>query len=73
MGLLGKLVVVFLGFVAIFVTVIYFAFRERRHGKAIAEDVAAQQSSDARVLTVIFSAILGGMLLTFVAAWLIFF
>ncbi len=74
MSLLGKLAVVLLGFVAIFVTVIYFAFRERRLGKSIAhDDVAAQQASDARVLAVIFSAIVGGMLLTFVAAWLIFF
>jgi hypothetical protein len=33
----------------------------------------AQQASDARVLAVIFSAIFGGMLLTLLTAWLIFF
>ena len=35
--------------------------------------VTGQQASDARVLTVIFSAIAGGMLLTLLVAWLVFF
>ncbi len=74
MSLLAKLVVVFLAFVAIIVVVIRVAFRERTLGKSIAaDDIEAQQASDARVLAVIFSAILGGMLLTLVVAWLVFF
>ena len=74
MLLFHKLAIAFAGFVAILVTVIWFAFRERRLGKTIAhDDVAAQQASDARVLAVIFSAILGGMLLTLLVAWIVFF
>ena len=69
-----KLLVVFFAFVAILVTVIAVAFRERTRGKAIArDDVQAQQAQDARVMTVIFSAIMGGMLLTLIVAWLVFF
>jgi hypothetical protein len=69
-----KLAIVLVAFVAILVTVIFMAFRERRLGRTMArDDTAAQQASDARVLTVIFTAIIGGMLLTFVAAWLVFF
>lgn len=68
-----KLVIVFIAFVAILAIVIFMAFRERRLGKTIAsDDTAAQQASDARVLTVIFSAIMGGMLLTVLVAWLVF-
>ena len=69
-----KLFVVFVAFVSILATVIYFAFRERKLGKSIAaDDATAQQASDARVMTVIFSAIIGGMLLTLLVAWLVFF
>ncbi len=68
-----KLVVVLLAFVAILVIVIYMAFRERKLGKRIAaDDLEAQQASDARVLVVIFSAIFGGMLLTLLVAYLVF-
>lgn len=68
-----KLAIVLVAFVAILTIVIFMAFRERRLGKTIAsDDTAAQQASDARVLTVIFSAILGGMLLTVLVAWLVF-
>lgn len=68
-----KLAIVFVAFVTILTIVIYMAFRERRLGKSIKDDdIAGQQASDARVLTVIFSAIIGGMLLTLVAAWLVF-
>lgn len=68
-----KLAVVLAAFVAILVIVIVMAFRERRLGKGIAaDDTAAQQASDARVLTVIFSAIIGGMLLTALVAWIVF-
>lgn len=69
-----KLAVVLVAFVAILVIVIYMAFRERKLGKSIADDdVEAQQASDARVLTVIFSAIFGGMFLTLLVAYLVFF
>jgi len=72
--LLHKLAIVLAAFIAILVTVIRFTFRERRLGKSIAhDDVAAQQASDARVLAVIFSAIVGGILLTLLAAWIVFF
>lgn len=69
-----KLAIVLAAFVAILAIVIYMAFRERRLGKSIAEDDReAQQASDARVLTVIFSAIFGGMFLTLLVAYLVFF
>ena len=68
-----KLAVVIIAFLAILTIVIYMAFRERRVGKTIAaDDLEAQQASDARILTVIFSAIVGGMLLTLLVAWLVF-
>ena len=73
MSLGWKLVIVFFAFVTILVIVIYMAFRERKLGKTLAQDdLAGQQASDARVLTVIFSAIIGGMLLTLLVAWLVF-
>ena len=69
-----KLAIVLAAFVAILVIVIYMAFRERKLGKSLAEDdIAGQQASDARVLTVIFSAIFGGMFLTLLVAYLVFF
>lgn len=69
-----KLLVVFFAFLALLVTVITVAFRERTRGKSIAsDDIAAQQAQDARVMAVIFSAIIGGMLLTVLTAWLVFF
>lgn len=69
-----KLLVVFFAFLAILVTVIAVAFRERTRGKAITQDdVESQQAQDARVMTVIFSAIMGGMFLTLIVAWLVFF
>jgi hypothetical protein len=73
MTLGAKLAIVFVAFVTILTIVIYMAFRERRLGKSISsDDIEAQQASDARVLTVIFSAIIGGMLLTLVVAYLVF-
>jgi len=69
-----KLALVIGAFLAILCTVIYFAFRERRLGKNIGvDDVEAQQASDARVLAVIFSAIVGGMVLTLIVAYVVFF
>ena len=73
MTLVWKLAIVLVAFLAILTIVIYMAFRERRLGKTIAsDDHAGQQASDARILSVIFSAIIGGMLLTLVVAWLVF-
>jgi len=69
-----KLAIVLAAFVTILVVVIVMAFRKGLVGGTVAsDDLAAQQASDARVLTVIFSAIIGGMLLTFLVAWLVFF
>lgn len=69
----AKLAIVLGAFVAILVIVIFMAFRERRLGHAIdSSDTAAQDASDARVLTVIFTAILGGMLLTLIVAYIVF-
>lgn len=73
MSLGAKLAIVIGAFVTILVVVIVMAFRERRAGRAIAaDDVAGQQASDARVLAVIFSAIIGGMLLTVIVAYIVF-
>ena len=74
MSLGGKLAIVFIAFLAILSIVVYYAFRERRLGKSIdSGDIAAQQASDARVLFVVFAAIFGGMFLTILVAWLVFF
>lgn len=73
MSLGWKLFVVFLAFLAILATVIFVAFRERTRGKALADDDrAGQQAQDARVMAVIFSAIIGGMLLAILVGWLVF-
>lgn len=69
-----KLLVVFFAFLALLATVIAVAFRERARGRAIAaDDIEAQQAQDARVMAVIFGSIMGGMLLTVLVAWLVFF
>jgi len=74
MSLGEKLAIVFLAFLTILTIVIWLAFRERRLGKTIdTSDVAAQQASDSRVLFVVFGAIFGGMFLTILVAWLVFF
>jgi hypothetical protein len=74
MPLLYKLGIVLLAFIALLTVVISVAFRERRIGRGIAgDDIQAQQATDARVLAVIFSAIFGGLLLTLLVAWLVFF
>ena len=58
MTLGAKLAVVLVAFVTILVVVIWMAFRERKAGHSIAaDDFEAQQASDARVLAVIFTAI----------------
>jgi hypothetical protein len=74
MTLGAKLAIVFAAFLAILTIVIFVAFRERRLGKSIEDnDLAGQQASDSRVLLVIFGAIFGGMFLTLLVAWLVFF
>ena len=73
MSLGAKLAIVIAAFVTILVIVIVMAFRERKRGHDIApDDRAAQEASDARVLTVIFTAILGGMALTVIVAYMVF-
>lgn len=73
MSLLAKLSIVIGAFVTILVIVIFMVFRERKLGRGIdPNDAAAQQASDARVLTVIFAAILGGMALTMLVAYIVF-
>ena len=68
-----KLFVIFLVFLAVLTTVIVMAFRERKRGRTIAaDDLAAQQDQDARVLRIIFTAIIGGMVLTVLVGWLVF-
>jgi hypothetical protein len=70
-GLGPSLAAVLAAFVAILATVMAMAFRERRAGRT-AEGAVAQAASDARVMTIIFAAIPGGMLLTLIVAWLVF-
>ena len=68
------LALVIVAFVAILASVLAIAFRERRVAQRIdASDLAAAGASDARILLVIFAAIPGGMLLTAVTAWLVYF
>jgi hypothetical protein len=74
MALGYKLAIVFLAFVAILAVVISVAFRERTRGKTLADDdITGQQAQDARVMAVIFGAIFGGMALTLIVSWLVFF
>ena len=69
-----KLFAVFIAFLAVLASVIWMSFRERKLARAIpADDLAAQQAADGRVMATIFGAIVGGMLLTFLVAWLVFF
>jgi hypothetical protein len=68
-----KLFLVFLAFLAVLTTVIVMAFRERKRGRSIAvDDLASQRDQDARVMTIIFTAIVGGMFLTLLVGWLVF-
>jgi hypothetical protein len=69
-----KLLIVFIAFCAILAVVIFVSFRERKRGKTFAsDDIESQQSQDARVMAIIFSAIFGGMILTLLVSWLVFF
>lgn len=74
MSLGDKLLLVFCAFLAVLAGVIWMAFRERRIARQIAvDDLQAQQAADGRVMATIFGAIFGGMLLTLLVAWLVFF
>ena len=74
MSLGHKLLAVFIAFLAVLAGVIWMAFRERRLARSIPDgDLAAQQAADARVMATVFGSILGGMLLTLLVAWLVFF
>ncbi|MBK8323573.1 MAG: hypothetical protein IPL06_12730 [Betaproteobacteria bacterium] len=69
-----KLLLVFIAFLTVLSVVIAMAFRERKRAREIPEgDLAAQQAADGRVLLTVFSAIIGGMFLTLLTAWLVFF
>jgi len=68
-----KLFVIFLGFLALMGSVMFMAFRERRKAQDMVEgDREAERASDTRVLTVIFTAVLAGLGLTLLVAWLVF-
>jgi hypothetical protein len=69
-----KLGVVFVAVLTILAVVIVVTFRERTRAKTLAQDdIAGQQAQDARVMAIIFSAIFGGMALTLLVSWLVFF
>jgi len=74
MTLGDKLLLVFIAFLAVLTAVIWMAFRERKRARAIPEDdLEAQQAADGRVMATVFGAIFGGMMLTLLVAWLVFF
>ena len=74
MTLGDKLLIVFIAFLSLLAGVIWMSFRERRLARAIPQgDRAAQQAADGRVLVTVFGGIFGGMLLTLLVAWLVFF
>ena len=74
MSLGTQLLLVFLAFLALIGGVMCAAFRERRLARAIPEgDLAAQRAADARILVVVFGAAVGGLMLTLLTAWLVFF
>jgi len=69
-----KIFAIFLAFLTILTVVIRMAFRERKLARAIrADDIEAQRAADGRVMSIIFTAIIGGMGLTVLVAWLVFF
>ncbi|HET7400246.1 MAG TPA: hypothetical protein VFJ62_00640 [Usitatibacter sp.] len=73
MSMAVGLSVVIATFVGIMAGVLALAFRERRVAQRIdAADIEAQNASDARILTMIFGSIIGGMVLTLVTATIIF-
>lgn len=74
MSLGVQLLLVFLAFLGLIAMVMWFAFRERRLARAIPEgDLEAQRQADGRILGVVFGAAIGGLFLTLLTAWLVFF
>ena len=73
MTLGAKLTIIFFCFVAILIAVIVMVFRERTRGKSIAaDDFEAQKAQDGRILALVFSSVIGGMLLTLLVAYVVF-
>ena len=69
-----KLLIVFLAFVAVIGVVMAVSFRERKlANNSVESDADRDAASDARTMLVIFGAIIAGMLLALLVAWLVFF
>jgi hypothetical protein len=69
-----KLVLVFLAFLVLIGITIFMSFRERKAVRQIADDdLEAQRAADQRILGTIVLMMLGGVLLTLLTAWLVFF
>ena len=74
MDLGTKLLIVFLAFVAVIGVVMAVSFRERKLANSSVEsDADRDAASDTRTMLVIFGAIIAGMLLALLVAWLVFF
>ena len=69
-----KLLIVFLAFVAVIGVVMAISFRERKlANNSVESDADRDAASDARTMLVIFGAIIMGLLLALLVAWLVFF
>ena len=69
-----KLLIVFLAFVAVIGVVMAVSFRERKlANNSVESDADRDAASDARTMLVIFGAIIMGLLLALLVAWLVFF
>ena len=74
MSLAFKLTLCFGVFLLLIAAAMVASFRERQRVRRIHDDdLVAQQASDARILMVLFGAILGGMITTLLVAWIVFF
>jgi hypothetical protein len=68
-----KLFLCFLAFLSLMGVVMWVSFRERKLAQSLADtDLEAQRASDARTLLTIFGAVIGGMMLTLIVAWIVF-
>ena len=73
MTLGDKLFIIFIAFLALIGLVMVMAFRERKLARQIGDDdLEAQRRQDGRVLAVVFTAVIGGLLLTLLVAWIVF-
>ena len=69
-----KLVIVFLVFVAVIGVVMAVSFRERKlANNSVESDMERDAASDARTMLTIFGAIVVGLFLALLVAWLVFF